>query len=104
MTTYLITVDEQTESGDGPTVAYAYGDLDAMAYHVRRLKDAMKTGAVYVAELTEVASVPAVDSGRVVAAITGDAEIVSLVLGRRLRSERKATTPAASEEIVRSDA
>jgi len=97
---YCITV---TDTTDDTAIAHAYGDLDAMAYHVRRLKDAMIEGKTYVADLIEVGAIFAEDEPRTVAKIEADPEVVGLVLTRRLAAERKAAKAADADapEIVR---
>jgi hypothetical protein len=73
-------------------VADAHGDLDAIAYHVRKLN--LQEGTEYSAEFKELDAIHG-DEEATLASITGDAEIVEIVLNKRLRSIRKAkATPA----------
>jgi hypothetical protein len=94
MTTYLIEVADITSDRN---IAHAYGDLDAMAYHARRLKaDHLVDGHVYALKVTEAAGVLG-DERRTVAEVTGEAEIVTYVLNKRLRGERgRAATTSPS--------
>lgn len=94
MSVYRITVTDES----GAPLADAHGDLDAMAYHTRKLN--LVDGSTYTASLTEYEHIGG-NQVRALADITGDAEIVNIVLGRRLRSARKATeTP---QEIQRAE-
>lgn len=76
-------------------IADAHGDLETIAYHVRKLN--LQPDTEYSAELLELAAIHG-DELRTVASITGDAEIVNYVLTKRLRQERKAQEPAPEPE------
>lgn len=73
-------------------VASAWGDLDAMAYHVRRLD--LAEGVEYDATLTEHDSIFG-DEIRKVAGIAADGEVVEMVLRKKLRQERATETVEA---------
>jgi len=102
MTVFHLTVDRVSEE-DFTTVADAHGDLDAMAYHTRRLKDTLQDTETYRAELTAADAIFAED-GRTVASVTGDPEVVIYVLQRRLRTERAERNTEQVETITRADA
>lgn len=95
MMTYRIEITQV----DGPAVAKADGDLDAMAYHVRRAKAALseaKEGtefSVFVAATTEIGG----PITRTVAAVTADGEVAAYVLTKRIQAERKAVEPVPAE-------
>jgi hypothetical protein len=82
-----------------PGVASAYGDLDAMAYHARRAAAEMaeaKEGTEFSVYLAVVENIPG-DAVRVLTEVTGDADVITYVLRRKLAAERKAITPAVAE-------
>jgi hypothetical protein len=88
MTILRITAEDM--SSDTPkTIADAHGDLDAIAYHVRRLTKDMsgEAGTQYTADITELEDFYG-DETRKVATITGDADVVGYVLNKALRKER----------------
>lgn len=86
-----------TPAGDAYPIADAHGDLDTVAYLVRKLN--LQPGTEYTATINDLKHIGG-DVERSVASVTGDHEIVNYVLGKRLRAERaalagsEATTPA----------
>lgn len=97
METYQIVVSEvDTDAADGKNVAAAYGDLDTVAYHGRRLKDQLEDGKEYVLEVNETDGVYG-DEIRKVASATGDPEIILYVLAKRIRAERKRQAAVTTE-------
>lgn len=94
-TTYLISV----ETADGPeeavAYAYAYGDLPTMQYITRRVDATLAgvdNGTTFKATLGEVARVGSSIITRVLAAVTGDADVVAYVLRKKVAAERKANS------------
>ncbi|MFL6145602.1 MAG: hypothetical protein ACJ72N_27540 [Labedaea sp.] len=91
---YHISVQKPgTDTEPTEYIADAHGDLEAIAYHVRRLE--LEDGTEYAAELKELSAIHG-DEVQTLASITGDAEIVGIVLNRRLSSLRKARKAQAT--------
>jgi len=87
-------------SRDDTAIAAAWGDLDAMAYHTRKLKpvmDAADENATFIVHLDEVDVVGSGQTVRVLVDMSGDADTVGYVLAKKLRKERADGTPAAAE-------
>jgi hypothetical protein len=79
---------EANTANDVYSLAYAYGDLDTMAYLARKLRAELED-AQYTVTLAEVETVKGAAT-RTVAAVTGDGDTVGYVLSKRLKAERAA--------------
>lgn len=92
---YLVTVSDETNDS---FVAYAYGDFDTIRYASKQALGAIaeKTGdfRARIVEASEVGVEPD-ESARVVCSVGGDAETVTVVLKKKIATERKRLNPAA---------
>ena len=85
--TYLTTITDET----GDSHAYAYGSLKLTTAAVREglagIKDAE---GEFTARVVEVEAIGDETPKRVVASVTGDADVVTFVVKKKLAAERKA--------------
>jgi hypothetical protein len=89
--TYQITVS----SKDGELLAQAYGDVETMAYHAKKVGFAKDVD--YTASITEHDKIGS-EATRSIVSITADGELVSLWVKRKLTGERKLlAVPAATD-------
>lgn len=78
------------------TLARVDGDIDVIAYVARKVNlDDAKT---YSVEFTETEGIGTDVDNRDVLRVTADGELASLLLGKRIRSERKASAEAETAE------
>lgn len=88
--TYALRVADQSE-----TLALTEGSIDVITFVVRKLT--LDDSNTYTVELTETEGIGTDVDSRDVLRVTADGELVSLLLGKRLRTERKADKPAETE-------
>lgn len=93
MTVYQLEIRDN--DGGEVYLASAYGDLDAMAYHVRRFEKSAAGGQNLSALLTEVESIGGSTLRTVASAAQMDAELLTVVLKRKLAAERVRVTDTA---------
>jgi hypothetical protein len=95
LTTYHISVNGRDE-----TYADAHGDLDTINYIGKRVAKVIEgVGDDVTVKLVETSGIGGVEL-RSVLSITADGETAAVMLQRKLRSERKANTPAAESVTV----
>jgi hypothetical protein len=80
------------------TIALAYGDLETIAYHTRKLTLEPETEyAARVLEVESIGNAGVVDgAGRKVVSLEADGEIVSLYLRKKIAAERKQAAAGAT--------
>jgi hypothetical protein len=84
-------------TGDEGNLTIAFGDLDTMAYLARRAEKTMaeaKEGTEFSLNLSEVEHIGG-SPVRSLAALKGDADVITYVLRKKLAGERKASEAPA---------
>jgi hypothetical protein len=94
MGTYFIEVRNVAKD---ETIALAYGDLETIAYHTRKLT--LEAETEYSAKVLDVESIPFVE-GRKVVALEADGDVVSLYLRKKIAAERKKAEAGTTAEVA----
>ncbi len=92
---YLLSV---TNAETKDFVTYVAGDLDIIAYAVRKFP-AETVDATFSATFTETQGING-DDVRTVLSITGDLEVVELLLKKKIRSERVRVAASAVPSLI----
>ena len=101
--TYALLISDANE-----TLARVDGDIDVIAYVARKVN--LDDARTYSVEFTETEGIGTDVDSRDVLKVTADGELVSLLLGKRIRSERKAsaeaemTSPAGEQPEIPAEA